>query len=309
MIVFTDNIDYADSIIATSAPWTPHDSPDHNESLRALLLALFGTDVLFISRMDAHPSWTHLFAVEYAPASQFSLLTKVLEKNEGVSGIVCLAGHGDNFKGQRNRTWHSLPGNIHLSAFLKPDRAIRNSHIGFTILSAVSVVQTLDQIAGLKERVSIKWVNDILIDRRKVAGVLTQTQMQGDIVRGVFIGIGINVERSPEPPQDLPGLKPISIRVVVDGDTRSYQPFVLKTLLACLADNYVKICDGQYEAILETYKVRSIMVGKKVAVYSDPMDEAPKRIEEGVVASIGDSLELYLEGKTEPVIRGRIVLL
>lgn len=303
MNIFTDSKVYTERILNIKPGWEKcrlsglHDIPS------TLSRKLFQSAPLYATEMDSDPLWEYAFIVDHAPQSQFSILMDVLRNNNDFKdGILCLAGSGQNFRGYRNRKWVSLAGNIHISAFLNPNCPVDHFHTGFTILSAVSVVQTIDAIEGLKGKASIKWVNDILINEAKVSGVLTQTQTQGKNVTGVFLGIGLNVERTPKLEQD----RFVPIATSLSEHTTCSQGEVLKSLLKNISANYKTLINGGYSQILNIYRDRSIILGKEITVYSDPLDGPHQITAKGKVVKIGENLELYLEDQSDPVTKGRI---
>jgi biotin-(acetyl-CoA carboxylase) ligase len=201
-----------------------------------------------------------------------------------------------------------LEGNIHLSAFLAPGQKVDHFGVGFTILSAVSVVETIDFMEGLEKKASIKWVNDILIANAKVSGVLAHTQSQGEIVTSAVLGIGINVESTPHVERDpfVPGVA--SLRDFVPSSNKCNQRLVFNKLAPCLDRNYRLLLSGEYLRLLDFYRQRSQVIGREVSVYPDLGGVTSEELVSGRVISIGENLELYLEGVKTPVSKGRLVL-
>ncbi len=68
------------------------------------------------------------------------------------------------------------------------------------MLPVVALVDAVRAVTGGALRPGIKWVNDVLVDGRKIGGVLTSTQTQGDRVSAVLLGIGLNVATAPPVP-------------------------------------------------------------------------------------------------------------
>ena len=172
MIVYTDSIEYAEQVLSAELSWKTASPASVDGDVVSLVANLFHTSSVAVGTIDWDYIWKYLFIVEYAPESQYDLLIKLSQKDvQFPDGILCLAGSGSNFHGFKNRSWASLPGNVHLSASLAPRQKVDHFGVGFTILSAVSVIETIDSVKALEKRASIKWVNDILIEDGKVAGV------------------------------------------------------------------------------------------------------------------------------------------
>jgi BirA family biotin operon repressor/biotin-[acetyl-CoA-carboxylase] ligase len=177
------------------------------------------------------------------------------------------------------------------------------------MLAAVSVVECLDALPGLSVRPGIKWVNDILLGSAKVAGFVTHIQSQEDLVRAAVLGIGLNVETLPRVEPDPFAPEVTSLAANSSDPASCSQEKVLSRLLSRLEANYQKLCGGQARELLGLYRERSIISGRRVRILSDPLSGAPQELASGRVTGIGSGLELYLEGRDAPVIRGRLALL
>ncbi|MGH7014290.1 MAG: biotin--[acetyl-CoA-carboxylase] ligase [Stellaceae bacterium] len=99
-------------------------------------------------------------------------------------------------RGRQGRIWVSQTGNLHASLVLRPDAPMaRAAQLGFA--AALAVADAIQAFAP-KEAVALKWPNDVLLDRRKVAGILLESE--GDAtgrVAFVVAGIGVNLAAHP----------------------------------------------------------------------------------------------------------------
>jgi biotin-[acetyl-CoA-carboxylase] ligase BirA-like protein len=280
--------------------WLRHDRCLRPE-LQSLIGQIFGEAPLRETEVESPSLWEHLFLVESAPRSQFDLLVELgREGRLPPRGLVCVAGEGRGFHGMRNRPWVAPAGNLYLSAHLAPGRSVDHAGVAFTVLAAVSVLDAVDGLPGLTERAGIKWVNDILIEGAKVCGVIAHSQMEGDRVGRVFLGIGLNVETAPEvePTPQVPQVACLA------GFAPCRRCDLLGPLLEALARNYEELLEEGYGGLLDRYRRRSLALGREVAVSSE---------EGGITArdrvtAIGPNLELHLEGRDRPVHRGRLIL-
>lgn len=109
-------------------------------------------------------------------------------------GTVVIADEQTAGKGRLERTWYSHEGQgIWMSMILRPN-ILPFLAPQLTLLTATVLAQVFDEICGIKPQ--IKWPNDILINNKKVAGILTEMQAEQDSVLYVIIGIGINVNQA-----------------------------------------------------------------------------------------------------------------
>lgn len=109
-------------------------------------------------------------------------------------GLLVLADQQNKGRGRRGRSWHSRPGeNLTFSLLLRPALAARHA-APLTLLAGSALAAALTEIEVAPK---LKWPNDVLLDHgdgpRKVAGILTEMSSEGDRIRHVVLGIGINV--------------------------------------------------------------------------------------------------------------------
>lgn len=103
-------------------------------------------------------------------------------------------------RGRGGRRWYTPPGAaLAFSLILRPRSVEHEKAALFSALGAVAVVEALGQRALQAE---IKWPNDVLLRRRKVCGVLTETVWVGDQIDSLVIGVGVNVASSSVPPAE-----------------------------------------------------------------------------------------------------------
>jgi BirA family biotin operon repressor/biotin-[acetyl-CoA-carboxylase] ligase len=115
-------------------------------------------------------------------------------------GVLIIADDQTKGRGRRGRSWHSRPGeNLTFSLLLRPALPARDV-APLTLLAGAALAATLSQFRFMPK---LKWPNDVLLDvtggPRKVAGILTEMSSEGDRVRHIVVGIGINVNAAAFP--------------------------------------------------------------------------------------------------------------
>ena len=110
-------------------------------------------------------------------------------KDEGFTVISTRQTAG---KGRMGRSFTSPDGGVYTSILLKPNMPLENLSF-LTILAAVAACITNENCTDLKPQ--IKWVNDVLFDKKKLCGILTEASIEGETgnIDYVVVGIGINV--------------------------------------------------------------------------------------------------------------------
>ena len=309
MVVYTDSIHFAERILPQTAGHWSSASSELTVDTPDLGRFLFGGRFVFTSALESDLLWRHLFVVESASQSQYDLLIELNRAGESLpGGILCVAGEGNKFHGFKDRRWTASPGNLHVSVNLAPAQRIDHFGAGFMILAAVSVIDAIDTVPGLENRAGIKWVNDILINDAKVCGVLAYTQTMANAVTAAVLGIGLNVETTPSV-APTPFVPTAGSLCDFSPDRRSCnQAKLLNELMKSLDRNYRSLIDGNYEALLNRYRERSVVIGRNVEIYSEDTGVEPHVLASGCVKGLGQDLELILEGSERPISKGRLVL-
>lgn len=307
MKIITDDIDFA-SKLYPNKNWTNKKLKDFSKTEISFLNQFYTNNNLFYSKSTSNSFLQYALLTKYANQSQFDLLNSLSKScNNLPNGILCLADSGSNFHGYRNREWSAQSGNLHLSILKKPQIPISHFNVGFTILAAISVVQTLDLIKDLKNKAWIKWVNDIYFEDSKVAGVITQSQTTGEKINTILFGIGLNVEKTPKIISSDFVNKTTSIYANIENKEKFNIHYVFSNLVLCLQKNYDILIQEGYTKLFELYLNRAKLIGENVIIYSDPIKGKQNIIAKGKVLDIGENLELYLDSQKKPVIQGRLI--
>ena len=184
--------------------------------------------------------------------------------------------------------------------------------MGLTLLPAVATARAIEAVSGGRLRPGLKWVNDLLLAGRKVAGVLTATQLQGDRVRHAVVGIGVNVARAPDLPAS-PRAAPAGSLAALDAAFVGEVAWgtLLLALLAELDRGRRALEAGDGAALFDAYRERAAFLGRNVTIW--PVDEgedpdAVAPLARGRVLRLLPDLSLVLEGRAAPVHAGRMAI-
>lgn len=309
MIIYTDNTECADRFLeGTNIAWKKASIPQ-NEGISPLAGRIFGSGELFTCDIDFGKGWNYLLIAKKASESQYDILIELGRENVPLPhGILCLAGEGLKFHGFKGRHWDSPEGNLYLSAHFAPNMPVKNYGVGFMILAAVSVIDAIDEIAGLTNRAKIKWVNDILIDDAKVCGVLAHTIAEAETITNAIIGIGLNVETTPQTKPTIFVPRAASLNEFAPDPNLYTRGLLFELLKKTIYKNYLALIDGDFLRLLDLYRDRSSIISREATIYDDSENDIPAKIGEGRIISIGENLELLIEGLEKPVKRGRLAL-
>ena len=144
-----------------------------------------------------------------------------------------------------------------MSILLKPDR-LDNLATGFTCMMAVAACRAISRILHLEA--GIKWVNDLYLNDKKIAGILTEgtVSLEDNTVSDVIIGIGMNVY---PPTEDFPdSVKSIAGSLLRPG---TVEPDLRNRLCAAVIAEFYQIYTGSgVSGIIDEYRSRSVLIGQ-----------------------------------------------
>ncbi len=258
--------------------------------------------------------WSRAVIIEHADHSQYDGLAEFLRTGGTLVGpVACIALTGDDFHGHRGRPWSAVRGNLHLSVGMQPGRDVRLLVPALSMLPAVAVVAAVRAVTRQAVQPGIKWVNDILVDDDKLAGVLTSTQTKASTVEAAVLGIGLNVAQAPVvvPTPFVPSAG--CLATLLGAQTPSLVE-VFWSVLAALADEYRQLLDRGPASLLAAYRNCSMVVGEQVRIWdegADPLSSdgtRPPPLVQGIVEAIESDLTLRVKGHDETVSKGRLAL-
>lgn len=119
---------------------------------------------------------------------------KQIHEDLALHGMAWFAKNQTQGKGQRGKTWLSMPGeNILLSITIQPNTALQPHPFCFSALIALTCRDFIAE--HICEKISIKWPNDLFIGDRKAGGILIENNFRGNEWKWAVIGIGININQ------------------------------------------------------------------------------------------------------------------
>ncbi len=213
-------------------------------------------------------------------------------------GVVVIADSQIKGRGRLGRNWASPKGKgIYLSLILRPE--LTPGEIPkITLMAAVSVAKAVRDSSGLFAL--IKWPNDILINGKKISGILTEMSGETDKVHFVIIGIGINVNSKKD---KLPEGASSILEELGRNISRAE---LAKGLLKELEKNYLIFKEGKADFIIEKCREFSGILGKRVQA------SFKETVIEGCAVDIDTEGALIIRldsGFNERVLAGDVVLI
>ena len=212
-------------------------------------------------------------------------------------GLAVVALRQTKGRGSRGRAWDSPTGNLHLSVLLRPREWARGAG-QWALLTGVALWQTLADLAPNAAALRLKWPNDLLLDGRKLAGILIDNSVGASgRLDWVVVGIGVNLAHAPP----LAGRATASLAELVVPPS----PVAAAERLLVRLDEWRRVRQREgFEAIRAAW-----------LAHGPPMDEPitlklRDRLVEGVFAGLGDDggLKLRTGGEVETFTTGDVLL-
>lgn len=164
-------------------------------------------------------------------------------------------------RGRMGRTWISGEGNLFVSVLLRPPVS-QECLSELSFVSALAVLDTLQPIVGEDASLRLKWPNDILLNDRKVGGVLLESFQTPDGETWAVVGLGVNIEHHPtEVMFPATCLKEAGVQIVS-------AKIVLSRFIHHFIQHYDAWIDEGFAPVREAWRARSWRLGEEVHVTS-----------------------------------------
>ena len=255
------------------------------EVQRGLSTTYIGKRIFYFPELES----TNIIAKEKALH-----ITEVIDE-----GTIIIAEKQSAGKGRLGRKWFSPAGGIWLSIILYPQ--LPPSYIPrITLMTAVAAVKAIKISTQIEPQ--IKWPNDILINEKKVCGILTEMSAELDIINWVVVGIGINVNIDhQEFPEDIQE-NTISLKEVLGKEVLRVK--LIQAFLWEFEKYYESLKRREFSSILKEWKLYSHTLERKIRV------DMGERIITGEAVNINEEGALILkkeDGELIKIISGTII--
>ncbi|MDY0212754.1 MAG: biotin--[acetyl-CoA-carboxylase] ligase [Desulfuromonadaceae bacterium] len=191
-----------------------------------------------------------------------NLRAHTLAEQGAPEGSVVVAECQTSGRGRMGRSWSSPPGvNVYTSVVLRPILALSEA-TQLTFLAAVAVARAIEKVCDV--RVSVKWPNDILLNGKKIAGLLNELTAETEGIHYVVLGIGVNLNM--EESQFPPDLRYPATSVLLETGQRVDRVAFIRTLFTELDALYVLLLERGFAPIRLAWEALFDLVGSAVSV-------------------------------------------
>jgi BirA family biotin operon repressor/biotin-[acetyl-CoA-carboxylase] ligase len=185
-------------------------------------------------------------------------------ENGAPHGMIVVADEQTRGQGRRGRRWVSPPGNLYVTIILRP--AAWNIRT-LAMVAPLAACEAIDAVANVRS--SIKWPNDVLIEGRKVGGVLIDVHLGRDGIEYALVGVGINVALDASQHDEIRGIA--TSLVAESGEAVSREK-----LLATLLNRFEKLYAAAVldDSVYDAWRACLETLGRHVHVeFGDHIDE------------------------------------
>ena len=246
------------------------DVPIFEEITEGINTTIIGKKILYFKTIDS----TNFYA-------------KKLAKNGVEEGTIVVSEIQNNGRGRKNRSWFSPKGGLWFSVILYPNIPPQKAML-VTMASSVAVAQGIIETTGLTPM--IKWPNDLLIDNKKVCGILTELDAEMDKINYSIVGIGINVNNEIDD-----NLKDTATSLSKQTKANISRVKLLRSIINNFDKNYSKLIDKDYNSIRKNWFSCSNIIGKRVQITDE------KSVVDGIVTDVDDNGCLIVNTSKETV--------
>ena len=200
-------------------------------------------------------------------------------------------------KGRMGRSWSSPAGiGIFMSLCIKPEMSVEKASM-ITLVTAVSLCDAIEELYPINA--TIKWPNDIVINSKKISGILTEMSSDMDGIKYIISGMGINVNNK-EFPDDI---KDMASSILLETGILADRSNLIAAVIYHFYKNMnIFLKTGDMSGLKENYENHLVNIGKDVKILD------PKGIYQGVALGIDETGALLVnaEGKIKRIISGEV---
>jgi BirA family biotin operon repressor/biotin-[acetyl-CoA-carboxylase] ligase len=233
--------------------------------------------------------------IAYPHPTSTNDIAKREAKKGAREGTVVVAEEQTAGRGRLKRAWLSPRGSVALSVILHPTPA----QLPYLIMVAsLAVVHCIEKVSGLKAQ--IKWPNDVLVNNKKVCGILIESDVRGSAVDYAVIGIGLNVNLKIT---DFPKIAATATSLSSELGRELSRREIIRCLLVELEDLYLALPEG--DSVFLKWRDRLVTLGREVELISGQTSY------QGIAESVASDGSLFLrqpDGKLIKVVAGDVSL-
>lgn len=242
--------------------------------------------------------WAGQSMICYGETDSTNIRAKEAGEQGALHGTLFVADKQTAGKGRRGRTWTSPSGeSIYMSLLLRPELTPSKAPM-LTLVMGLSAAEAVRDLTGAD--VGIKWPNDIVVNKKKICGILTEMATEIQYVNYIVIGIGINVNRQEFPEE----LRQSATSLYLETGKKWKRADIIAEVLEKFEKNYeIFLHSGDLSGLREAYNAILVNYNQPVKVL-EPQHEY-EAVAEGINQS-GELLVTLPDGQRRAVFAGEV---
>ncbi|MFH1953933.1 MAG: biotin--[acetyl-CoA-carboxylase] ligase [Pseudomonadota bacterium] len=214
---------------------------------KELAESIFGRKILYHESLDSTNTLAKELAAQGAP-----------------EGTLVLADEQRAGRGRRGRAWLSPPGaNLLFSVILRPDMNPERVFV-LTMILALAAADGVEAVSG--QGPVIKWPNDLYLQEKKLAGILTEFSLRKRSIEYVVLGLGLNVNWNPAEGDEI--ANPATSLLAASGHHTDRNELLVR-ILGFLERYYRDVLSGRMDSYHKRWNDLSLILGREIAVESE----------------------------------------
>ena len=195
--------------------------------------------------------------IQYENIDSTNAAAKRIHFNQEFKKIIIIAKNQTSGKGRQGKIWTSCNGNFFASFVFSSKKFPAKKLLSIPFATSIALRNALISAGISKENISLKWPNDILVNNKKIAGILIETDNKND---RIVVGIGVNLAQYP----DKTDYGATSIKKEIE-KTIDYKDFL--SILTPHFEEWISFCEkGESAFIINEWQKNAFYLGKKIKI-------------------------------------------
>ncbi len=242
--------------------------------------------------------WAGRSVIYYDETDSTNIQAKLAGENGSEHGTLVVADRQVAGKGRRGRSWESPKGVcIYMTLLLRPSIAPVKAPM-LTLVMALSVAEAVRELTGLKA--GIKWPNDIVLNKKKICGILTEMSTEIDYINYVVTGVGINTNQETFSEE----IRKRATSLLIEGGRHISRSELVAAVMERYEENYERFMETKdLSGLQEKYNGMLVNCGREVRVLE------PKGEYSAFASGINEVGELVVttpEGEEKHIFAGEV---
>lgn len=216
---------------------------------------------------ETKTGWAGQEVVYFDLTDSTNVQARILAEQRAAHGTLVVADRQTGGKGRRGRSWDSPGGEgIFMSLLLRPEMNAVNASM-LTLIMALAAEKGVREATGLESQ--IKWPNDLVLNKKKICGILTEMSTDQMEIKYVIIGTGINVCQTQFPEE----IKATATSLYLESGEKISRSKIIGCVMEAFEEYYEKFMETEdMSGLIEEYNERLVNLNNEVCILAPTGD-------------------------------------